>query len=47
MFDSLDERRERDDSVGSSRRERLVKYMLVTLFSILAFGGLYLSLLNA
>jgi hypothetical protein len=45
MFDSLDETMKRNDKVEISRRERLVRHMLVTLSSILVFGGLYLSCL--
>ncbi|MCP5114322.1 MAG: hypothetical protein GY953_26120 [bacterium] len=45
MFDSLDERMKLDDSVENSSRERWVKYTMVTLLSVLMFGGLYLGLM--
>jgi hypothetical protein len=43
MFDSLEERIKSDDSVGTSRRERIIKVLAVAVISILLFGGLYFA----
>jgi len=41
MFESLDEKIKHDDAVEISRRERVVKGVVVAVLSILLFGGLY------
>jgi hypothetical protein len=43
MFDSLDERIKHDDAVETSRRERIGKWVMVVILSILLFGGLYFA----
>jgi len=41
MFESLDEKIKHDDAVEISRRERVVKGVVLAVLSILLFGGLY------
>ena len=41
MFDSLDEQIKLDEHKSSSNRERMFRWLLVALVSILIFGGLY------
>lgn len=43
MFESLDETIKHDDSVESSRKERIIKAVAVGVVSILLFGALYLA----
>lgn len=43
MFDSLDEQMKNDDAKVSTSRERLMKWLLVVLVSIVVFGGLYVG----
>ena len=43
MFDSLDEQIKHDDAVEITRRERIFKAAIVTVLSILLFGGLYFA----
>jgi len=43
MFDSLDEKIKQDDAVEVSRKERVVKGVVIAVLSILLFGGLYLA----
>jgi hypothetical protein len=43
MFDSLDERIKHDGTIESSRKERIVKGVVVAALSILLFGGLYFA----
>jgi hypothetical protein len=43
MFDSLDERIRHDASVEESRRERVVKVVVISLLSVVLFGGLYFA----
>ncbi len=45
MFDSLEDKMRLDDAVEVTRKERIVKYSLMTLLSILIFGGLWVGLL--
>jgi hypothetical protein len=42
MFDSLDEHMKHDDDVEVTSSARIIKWVAVAAFSILAFGGLYL-----
>lgn len=42
MFDSLDERMKRDDSIETTPVQRVVKWAAVTVVSVLIFGGLYM-----
>jgi len=41
MFDSLDEKIKHDDTVETSRCERIAKGVAVAILSVLLFGGLY------
>ena len=41
MFDSLDERMKADERAETSTTERLIKWGLVAIGSVLLFGGLY------
>ena len=43
MFDSLDEQIKLDSHKSSSNTERMVRWLLIVLVSILVFGGLYLG----
>ncbi len=43
MFDSLDEQMKHDDDVEVTSRARIIKWVAVAAFSILAFGGLYMA----
>ena len=43
MFDSLDDRIKHDDDVEISRRERIGRWVVIAILSIVLFGGLYLS----
>ncbi len=45
MFDSLEETMRHDDDIGTTRRERTVKYGVVVLCSIVVFGALYAGLM--
>lgn len=43
MFDSLDEQIRSDEHRMITSSERMVRWLLVVLVSILVFGGLYLA----
>jgi hypothetical protein len=43
MFDSLDEKIKHDDTVETSRGERIAKIVAIAVLSILLFGGLYFA----
>jgi hypothetical protein len=43
MFDSLDEQMKHDAQETSTKKERLIKYALIGLTSLLLFGGLYMG----
>ena len=43
MFDSLDEQMKVDAHKASSNTERLIRWLLIVLVSVLVFGGLYLG----
>jgi hypothetical protein len=43
MFDSLDEQMKHDDDVEVTSRARIIQWVAVAAFSILAFGGLYMA----
>jgi hypothetical protein len=45
MFDSLDDQMKRDLEKESSRSERMVKYAVVAVASVVLFGSLYLGTL--
>lgn len=47
MFDSLDEQIRSDDHRMLTRRERLVRWTLIVLVSIVVFGGLYVAVQTA
>ena len=42
MFESLDEQMKLDEHKASSNAERMVRWGLIVLVSILVFGGVYL-----
>jgi len=41
MFDSLDEQIKLDEHKSSSNTERMVRWLLVGVLSLIVFGGLY------
>jgi len=41
MFDSLNEQMKHDDAAGTSPRQRILKWMVIGITSLLLFGGLY------
>ncbi len=43
MFDSLEQTIKHDDAMEISRKEQIVKAVVVGVISILLFGGLYLA----
>ena len=43
MFDSLDEQMKHDVEETTTKRERLLRWALVALTSVLLFGGLYMG----
>ncbi len=43
MFDSLEDKIKRDDAAEISRRERIVKGVVITILSIVLFGGLFFA----
>lgn len=43
MFDSLDEQIRSDEHKMVSSRERMVRWLLIALVSVVVFGGLYLA----
>ncbi len=43
MFDSLDEQIKHDDAVETSRNERIVKGVVITVLSVLVFGGIFMA----
>jgi len=45
MFSSLDEQIKHDDAVGSTPRERWLRYCCIAIVSVLFFGGLYAGIL--
>lgn len=45
MFDSLDDQMKRDLQRETSKSERMVRYAVVALASVLLFGSLYLGTL--
>ena len=45
MFDSLDERMKLDDAAVTTRKERVGKYVVISLCSALLFSCLYLGLM--
>ena len=44
MFDSLDEQIKHDEALKSTPRERMMKWVVVALASIVLFGGLYFAI---
>ena len=40
MFETLDERMKHDDEETSTKRERLMKWVLIAVVSVTLFGGL-------
>ncbi|MDE3167370.1 MAG: hypothetical protein KGN36_16325 [Acidobacteriota bacterium] len=43
MFDSLEDKIKQDDAAELSRRERVVKGVVITILSIVLFGGLFFA----
>jgi len=43
MFDSLEERIKSDERKMASSRERMFRWAIVAVVSVLVFGGLYLA----
>jgi hypothetical protein len=43
MFDSLADRMREDDAKEITGREKLVRWLAVTVVSVVLFGGLYLG----
>ena len=43
MFESLDEQMKHDDDETTTPRERVLKWVLVGIVSVLLFGGLYMG----
>jgi len=44
MFDSLDEQMRHDEQEATSKKERMMKWALVAVTSIILFGGLYFGI---
>ncbi len=40
MFDSLDDTMKRDELAASSSKERIVRYVVIAVASVVLFGGL-------
>jgi len=47
MFDSLDEQIRSDDHKMLTSRERVVRWTLIILVSVVVFGGLYVAVQTA
>jgi hypothetical protein len=45
MFDSLDEQMKHDDAITSTQRERLLRYAMIAVTSVLVFGGVCAAIL--
>jgi hypothetical protein len=43
MFESLDEQIKVDEHKSVSNRERMIRWALIVLVSVIVFGGLYLG----
>lgn len=43
MFESLDDRMKHDDQEVTSTRERLLKWVVVGVISVIVFGGLWMG----
>jgi len=43
MFESLDEQMKVDEHKAVSNRERMIRWALIILVSVIVFGGLYLG----
>jgi len=44
MFDSLDEQMKHDDATGTTARQRMLKWALISAASLLFFGGVYAAI---
>jgi hypothetical protein len=44
MFDSLDEQMKHDDAAGTTARQRMLKWALIAIASLLFFGGVYAAI---
>jgi len=44
MFDSLDEQMKHDDAMVTTPAERIFKWALVAVISVLVFGGIYMAI---
>jgi len=43
MFETLDDRMKQDDKETSTTKERMLKWVLVGIVSVILFGGLYMG----
>ena len=43
MFDSLSDQMKADERLQTSGRERMIRYVIIAVLSILVFVGLYLA----
>jgi hypothetical protein len=43
MFESLDDTMKHDEEAVTSKRERILKWVLVGVVSLVLFGGLYMG----
>jgi hypothetical protein len=41
MFDSLDEQMKKDEARETTSKERMMRWLLIAVVSVLVFGGLY------
>jgi hypothetical protein len=44
MFDSLDEQIKHDKQEATTRKERILRWVMVAVVSILVFGGFYFGI---
>jgi len=44
MFDDLQEQIKRDDEATTTKSERRIRNVIVTVLSVMLFGGLYLAI---
>lgn len=43
MFETLDDRMKQDEQATTTSKERMLKWVLVGIVSIILFGGLYMG----
>jgi hypothetical protein len=44
MFQSLDEQMKHDDALGTTPRQRIVKWAVIVVAAVVLFGGLYFAI---